>query len=59
MDIVLRAVIIYVVVFTFTRVLGRRELSTLQPSQIGSIDDIRWAVLETNGDISFIEQPSS
>ncbi|MCW2906837.1 MAG: hypothetical protein JWL68_1626, partial [Actinomycetia bacterium] len=31
MDIVLRAVIIYVVVFTFTRVLGRRELSTLQP----------------------------
>jgi uncharacterized membrane protein YcaP (DUF421 family) len=148
MDIVLRAVIIYVVVFTFTRVLGRRELSTLQPfdlillivigdliqqgvtqndmsvtgvlivlctigimqvltsylsfrfrrtrpflqgepivlvengkliernmrrerltlddlaekarlSQIGSLDDIRWAVLETNGDISFIEQPSS
>jgi uncharacterized membrane protein YcaP (DUF421 family) len=148
MDIVLRAVIIYVVVFAFTRALGRRELSTLQPfdlillivigdliqsgvtqndlsvtgvllilctigimqvltsylgfrfrrtrpflqgepivlvengkliernmrrerltlddlaekarlSQIGSIDDIRWAVLETNGDISFIEQPSS
>jgi uncharacterized membrane protein YcaP (DUF421 family) len=148
MDIVLRAVIIYAVVFTFTRVLGRRELSTLQPfdlillivigdliqqgvtqndmsvtgvlivlctigtmqvltsylgfrfrwtrpflqgepivlvengkliernmrrerltlddlaekarlSQIGSIDDVKWAVLETNGDISFIEQPSS
>ena len=31
MDIVLRAVVIYVVVFAFTRALGRRELSTLQP----------------------------
>lgn len=31
MDVVLRAVIIYVVVFGFTRALGRRELSTLQP----------------------------
>jgi uncharacterized membrane protein YcaP (DUF421 family) len=30
-DVVLRAVIIYVLVFAFTRVLGRRELSTLQP----------------------------
>jgi uncharacterized membrane protein YcaP (DUF421 family) len=146
MDVVLRAVIIYVVVFGFTRALGRRELSTLQPfdlillivigdliqsgvtqndlsvtgvimvlctigilqvltsylgfrfrrirpilqgepivlvengkliernmrrerltlddlaekarlSEIASIDDIRWAVLETNGDISFIKQP--
>jgi uncharacterized membrane protein YcaP (DUF421 family) len=146
MDVVLRAVIIYVVVFGFTRVLGRRELSTLQPfdlillivigdliqsgvtqndlsvtgvimvlctigilqvltsylgfrfrrirpilqgepivlvengkliernmrrerltlddlaekarlSEIASIEDIRWAVLETNGDISFIKQP--
>jgi uncharacterized membrane protein YcaP (DUF421 family) len=145
MDIVLRAVIIYVVVFVFTRALGRRELSTLQPfdlillivigdliqsgvtqndlsvtgvllilctigslqvltsyiafrfrrvrpilqgepivlvengkliernmrrerltlddlaekarlSEIGSIDDLRWAVLETNGDISFIKK---
>lgn len=148
MDVVLRAVIIYVVVFAFTRVLGRRELSTLQPfdlillviigdliqsgvtqndlsvtgvllvlctigtlqvlfsylgfrfrrirpvlqgepivlvengrlidrnmrrerltpddlaekarlSEIGSIDEIRWAVLETNGDISFIKQSSN
>jgi uncharacterized membrane protein YcaP (DUF421 family) len=146
MDVVLRAVIIYVVVFGFTRVLGRRELSSLQPfdlillivigdliqsgvtqndlsvtgvimvlctigilqvltsylgfrfrrmrpilqgepivlvengkliernmrrerltlddlaekarlSEIASIEDIRWAVLETNGDISFIKQP--
>jgi len=145
MDIVLRAVIIYVVVFAFTRALGRRELSTLQPfdlillivigdliqsgvtqndlsvtgvllilctigslqvltsyiafrfrrvrpilqgepivlvengkliernmrrerltlddlaekarlSEISSIDNLRWAVLETNGDISFIKK---
>ena len=144
MDVVLRAVIIYVLVFAFTRALGRRELSTLQPfdlillvvigdliqsgvtqndlsvtgvvivvctigilqvllsylgfrfrrmrpvlqgepivlvengeliernmrrerltlddlaekarlSEIGSIDEIKWAVLETNGDISFIK----
>jgi uncharacterized membrane protein YcaP (DUF421 family) len=31
MDLVLRALAIYIVVFTFTRVLGKRELSTLQP----------------------------
>jgi uncharacterized membrane protein YcaP (DUF421 family) len=147
MDIVLRAIVIYLLVFTFTRALGRRELSTLQPfdfillvvigdliqsgvtqndlsvtgvlvvvstigvlqvvfsylgfrfrrmrpvlqgepivlvengqlidrnmrrerltlddlaekarlSEIGSIDEIKWAVLETNGDISFIKQPN-
>jgi uncharacterized membrane protein YcaP (DUF421 family) len=145
MDVVLRAIIIYIVVFAFTRAIGRRELSTLQPfdlillivigdliqsgvtqddmsvtgillvlctigvlqvatsylgfrfrrlrpflqgepivlvengraidknmrrerltlddlaekarlSEIASLDDIRWAVLETNGDISFIKQ---
>jgi uncharacterized membrane protein YcaP (DUF421 family) len=148
MDIVLRAVIIYLLVFAFTRALGRRELSTLQPfdfillvvigdliqsgvtqsdlsvtgvfivistigtlqviisylgfrvrrmrpflqgepivlvehgqliernmrrerltlddlaekarlSEIESLDQIKWAVLETNGDISFIKQPGS
>ena len=148
MDLVLRAVAIYVLVFVFTRALGRRELSTLQPfdlillvvigdlvqsgvtqndlsvtgvllvvctigilqvaisylsfrfrrirpvlqgepivlvengqlidrnmrrerlsvddlaekarmSEIGSIDEIKWAVLETNGDISFIKQSGS
>lgn len=148
MDIVLRAVIIYLLVFAFTRALGRRELATLQPfdlillvvigdliqsgvtqndmsvtgvfivvstigiiqvlvsylgfrirrmrpflqgepivliengqmidrnmrrerltlddisekarlSEIESIDKIKWAVLETNGDISFIKQPGS
>ena len=31
MDLVLRAVIIFLLVFAFTRVPGRRELSTLQP----------------------------
>jgi uncharacterized membrane protein YcaP (DUF421 family) len=145
MDIVVRAVVIYLLVFAFTRVLGRRELSTLQPfdfvllvvigdliqsgvtqndmsvtgifivvstigilqvvvsylgfrvrrmrpflegepivlvengqvidrnmhrerltlddlaqkarlSEIESLDEVKWAVLETNGDISFIKQ---
>jgi uncharacterized membrane protein YcaP (DUF421 family) len=148
MDIVLRAVIIYLLVFTFTRALGRRELATLQPfdlillvvigdliqsgvtqndlsvtgviivvstigilqvgisylgfrvrrlrsflegepivlvergkiidrnmrrerltiddlaekariSEIESLDEVKWAVLETNGDISFIKQSAS
>jgi uncharacterized membrane protein YcaP (DUF421 family) len=148
MDLVIRAVIIYLLVFAFTRALGRRELATLQPfdfillvvigdliqsgvtqndlsitgvvlvvctigilqvaisylsfrfrrmrpflqgepivlvengqlidrnmrrerltlddlaekarlSEIASIDEIKWAVLETNGDISFIKQPGS
>lgn len=147
MDIVLRAIIIYLLVFAFTRALGRRELATLQPfdlillvvigdliqsgvtqsdmsvtgvivvvstigilqvvisylgfrvrrlrpflqgepivlvenghtidrnmrrerltlddlaekarlNEIESIDEVKWAVLETNGDISFIKQPS-
>lgn len=31
MDVVLRAIVVYAVVFAFTRVLGRRELSELQP----------------------------
>ena len=148
MDLIVRALVIYVLVFVFTRALGRRELSTLQPfdlillvvigdlvqsgvtqndlsvtgvlmvvctigilqvaisylsfrfrrirpvlqgepivlvengqlidrnmrrerlsvddlaekarmSEIGSIDEIKWAVLETNGDISFIKQSGS
>jgi uncharacterized membrane protein YcaP (DUF421 family) len=28
-------------------------------SEIGSISEVKWAVLETNGDISFIKQSSS
>jgi len=148
MDVVLRAVIIYLLVFAFTRALGRRELATLQPfdfillvvigdliqsgvtqsdmsitgvlitvstigilqvaisylsfrfrrmrpflqgepivlvengqfiernmrrerlttddlaekarmNEIESIDQVKWAVLETNGDISFIKRPGS
>jgi uncharacterized membrane protein YcaP (DUF421 family) len=148
MDIVLRAIIIYLLVFAFTRALGRRELATLQPfdfillvvigdliqsgvtqndlsvtgviivvstigilqvmisylsfrvrrmrpflqgepivlvengqlidrnmrrerltlddlaekarlSEIASIEEIKWAVLETNGDISFIKRSNS
>ena len=148
MDLVIRAAVVYVVIFAFTRVLGRRELSSLQPfdlillvvigdliqsgvtqndesvtgvilvlSTIGvlqvftsflgfrfrplrrvlqgepvvlvsegeiihrnlkrqrideddlaekarldgiaSMDEIRWAVLETNGDVSFIKRSSS
>ena len=144
MDVVIRAAIVFVVIFTFTRILGRRELSTLQPfdlillvvigdlvqsgitqndlsvtgvvlvlstigilqvltsylgfrfvrlrrvlegepivlmhdgkviernmkrerldiadlaekarlNGVGSLDDVKWAVLETNGDISFIK----
>jgi uncharacterized membrane protein YcaP (DUF421 family) len=31
MDLVLRALAIYVIVFVFTRIVGRRELSSLQP----------------------------
>ena len=148
MDIVLRAIIIYLLVFAFTRALGRRELATLQPfdfillvvigdliqsgvtqsdmsvtgvivvvstigilqvmvsylgfrvrrlrpflqgepivlvengqtidrnmrrerltiddlaekarlNEIESLDEVKWAVLETNGDISFITRPGS
>jgi uncharacterized membrane protein YcaP (DUF421 family) len=147
MDLVARAVIIYLLVFAFTRVLGRREMSSLQPfdlillvvigdlvqagvtqndlsvtgdfivistigilqvatsylsyrfrrirpvlqgepivlvengevidrnmhrerltlddlgeqarlNDIASVTDIRWAILETNGQISFIKQPT-
>ena len=42
----------------------RRERLTLDDlaekarlSEIAAIEDIKWAVLETNGDISFIKQP--
>jgi uncharacterized membrane protein YcaP (DUF421 family) len=44
----------------------RRERLTLDDlaekarlSQIESLDEVKWAVLETNGDISFIKQPGS
>jgi uncharacterized membrane protein YcaP (DUF421 family) len=28
-------------------------------NEIESLDEVKWAVLETNGDISFIKQPGS
>jgi uncharacterized membrane protein YcaP (DUF421 family) len=34
MDLVLRAAVAYIAVFTFTRLIGRRELSQLQPFDI-------------------------
>jgi uncharacterized membrane protein YcaP (DUF421 family) len=44
----------------------RRERLTLDDlaekariSEIESLDEVKWAVLETNGDISFIKQTSS
>jgi hypothetical protein len=44
----------------------RRERLTLDDltekariSEIESLDEVKWAVLETNGDISFIKQSSS
>jgi uncharacterized membrane protein YcaP (DUF421 family) len=44
----------------------RRERLTLDDlaekarlSEIESLDEIKWAVLETNGDISLIKQPGS
>jgi uncharacterized membrane protein YcaP (DUF421 family) len=27
-------------------------------NDIASVEDVRWAILETNGQISFIKQPS-
>jgi uncharacterized membrane protein YcaP (DUF421 family) len=43
----------------------RRERLTLDDlaeqarlNDIASVSDIRWAILETNGQISFIQQPS-
>jgi uncharacterized membrane protein YcaP (DUF421 family) len=79
-DIVIRAAVIFVFVYLPTRLLGRRELSTMEPfdlilpaiSTIGllreeigaearlegiaSIEDVRWAILETNGRISLVEK---
>jgi len=92
MDLVLRATLMYVAVFAFTRLLGRRELSQMQPfdlillvviiedgrfiednlkrerltvddvteemrlSSIASLEDVRWAVLETSGRLSFVRK---
>jgi uncharacterized membrane protein YcaP (DUF421 family) len=107
MDLVLRAIVAFFFVLLLTRILGRRELSSLEPFDVillvmigdlvqqgvtqndfsvtgmilvggtiglltveelqaaarkeglASIEDVRWAVLETSGQISFIPRSSS
>src|ERR671910_866895 len=122
MDLVVRAAVAFAFVFLITRVIGRRELSSMEPfdlillvvigdlvqqgvtqndfsvtgavlvgepvivvengkaidrnlrrnritreelaaaarqNAIASIEDVQWAVLETNGRISFIPKPAS
>ncbi len=100
MDIVLRAAAAFFFVFALTRVIGRRELRSLEPfdlillvmmgdlvqqgvtqsdmsvtglmlaggtvalctvlaasarlNEIGSLAEVKWAILETNGQISFL-----
>jgi uncharacterized membrane protein YcaP (DUF421 family) len=68
MDIVVRAIFAFIFVVAITRVIGRRELSSLRRErltpeeiaaearlqQIPSLREVRWAVLETSGKISFI-----
>ena len=98
MDIVVRAFFAFLFVFLLTRLIGRRELSSLEPfdlillvvvgdlmqqgitqsdmsftgavlatgtfavlvlaearlQQIASLDEIGWAVLESNGKVSFV-----
>ena len=91
MDIVIRTVAVFFFLLVLTRVIGRRELSSLEPFDlillivlgdavqqgltqddysvtgallvVGTlavlqvfVDDVRWAVLETNGRISFIKK---
>ena len=91
MDLVVHAAVAFLFVYLLTRIIGRRELSSLQPfdliivvedgkpitrnldrnritleelaaaarqNQLDSLDDVRWAVLETNGCISFIPRSS-
>ena len=115
MDLVARAAFTFFFIFVVTRVIGRRELSSLEPfdlillvvigdlvqqgvtqddysvtsivvvengqpiernlkrerltveelteqarqQQIGSLDDVAWAVLETSGEISFVQKGGS
>ena len=51
MDLVLRTLVIFLVILVLTRMLGRRELSSLEPFDLSLL-----AVLETNGQISFISK---
>ena len=116
MDLVLRAIVVFIFVFVLTRIIGRRELSSMQPfdlillivlgdaiqqgltqddysvtgavivvhngeviernlkrerltvddvaeearkQQIAQLSEVKFAVLETSGTISFIEKRSS
>ena len=61
MDIVLRAIVIFFVILLITRVVGKRERLTHEElnaearlQQIGSLDEVRYAVLESNGKVSFL-----
>ena len=38
---------------------SRSRLAAARQNQIESIDAVKWAVLETNGQLSFIQKPSS
>ena len=61
MDLVIRAIVIFFFIFLITRVAGRRERITLadieeeaRGSQIASLADLEWAILENDGRISCI-----
>jgi uncharacterized membrane protein YcaP (DUF421 family) len=41
------------------RITKDEVLSTARQQQLASLDDVRWAVLETSGQISFIPKQSS
>jgi uncharacterized membrane protein YcaP (DUF421 family) len=41
------------------RITREELLAAARQEQLGSLDDVRWAVLETNGQISFIPKTAS
>jgi uncharacterized membrane protein YcaP (DUF421 family) len=41
------------------RITREELLAAARQEQLGSLDDVRWAVLETNGQISFIPKSAS
>jgi uncharacterized membrane protein YcaP (DUF421 family) len=41
------------------RITREELLAAARHEQLGSLDDVRWAVLETNGQISFIPKTAS
>ena len=74
MDIALRAIALYVFVVFVMRMVGRRELFSknlrreritpddlaeeMRTQQIAAFDQVQWAILESNGTISFIQKAS-